>query len=339
MILRVMRALLAVLLVGACGHEGPWQPAAPPPSGPFSDAVPRRLTFNLGDDRAPAVGTGPGASLVAFARFDPVESPTPCIAVIPVAGGTLARQHCPPARGVLDTFTNTWTAPALSPDGRQVAFLWERYGRTAELGAWTSELVVAAVESPSAPGLRVLLQDPRPDGYVNSVIEPAWINGTTVRFLAAYDSIWKVKGGGAERFTDSLLVPRLVMDLDVTTGAVTPVPGGDSARAWTPAAGGGFWIVREPARLLHVLNGQVSEVDAFSQPVLDLALVDGLVVAALGDAAIEWIDPATGARGQIATAGPVRRVSGGAGRRFVAEVERGVELFGSPANLWLLEVP
>lgn len=338
MILNVMRALLLVVLLAGCGHDGPWRSVAPPASGPFTDVIPRRLTFNQGDDRAPSVGLG--GAFVAFARLDPIESPTPCIAVLPASGGTLAREHCPPLPGVIDTFTNTWTAPALSPDGRQVAFLWERYGRTAELSAWTSELVVAPVDSPSAPSRRVLLQDPRPDGYVNSVIEPVWMDAGTVRFLAAYDSIWKVKGGGAERFTDSLLVPRLVMELDVATGAVTPVQGGDSARAWTAAAGGAFWIVRAPARLLRVTNGVASEVDSFSQPVWDLAEVMGVVVAALGDAAaLEWLDPVSGARGQIATQGPVRRVSAAGGRRFVAEVERGVALFGSPANLWLFEVP
>ena len=59
-----------------------------------------------------------------------------------------------------------------------------------------------------------------------------------------------------------------------------------------------------------------------------------------GDAqTLEWLDPATGAQGRIDTPGPVRRVTAASGRQFIAEVERGVVLFGASANLWLYELP
>ena len=335
-----MRAIVPILLTlgAACGHEQPWYPVAPPANGPYTNAVPRRLTFNTGDDRAPALWTAGG--LIAFSRYDPIASPTSCIAYLPAGGGTLVGTYCPPLPSAADTFVSTWSAPVLSPDGRRVAFLWERSASTSALGAWTSELIVAPAAALRAPTFRWALQEILPEGYVNSIVEPAWIGGGAIRFLAAFDSIWKVKGGGAERFTDSAFVPRVVMEADPASGVLRRVAGGDSALAWTPGAGDNFWIVRAPARLLQVSGGVATERDAFSQPVADLAFVSGTVVAALGDsAAVEWIDPVTGARGQIATPGPVRRVSPAGGRRFVAEVERGVDPFGRPANLWLFELP
>lgn len=336
--MRFMPALLLALALG-CGHEAPWDTVAPPPMGPNGATLPRRLTFNTGDDRAPSLWNTGGQ--IAFARYDPVENAKPCVAYLPAEGGTLLNMHCPPPRSAADTFETTWGSPVLSADGRQVAFLWQRAGSAAELAAWTSELVIAPSASPHTPTARVTLQRFLPEGFATSMIAPVWQSPGTIRTLAAYDSIVKVKGGGAERFTDTALVARRLVDIDIATGAMTPVPGSDSGFAWAPAAAGGFWIARAPNRLFNVTGGVATERATFSMPVVDIAEVDGLVVAAFrGDTAmVEWIDPVSGARGQIATPGPVRRVAPAGGRRFVAEVERGVVLFGAGANLWLFEVP
>jgi hypothetical protein len=334
--MRLAHGLLLAVTLG-CGHEDPWSASAPNPLGPVTAGLPRRLTFNSGDDRAPALWADGG--LVAFARFDPVENAKPCIAYLPAEGGTLAAMHCPPPRSPADTFETTWGSPVLSTDGRQVAFLWQRAGTAAELAAWTSELVIAPRESPQTPVTRVNLQHFLPEGFATSMMEPVWHDAGTIRLLAAYDSIWKVKGGGAERFTDTLLVPRRLVDVDPASGLLTPVPGSDSAVAWTPRAAGGFWIIRAPNRLLDVTAGVAVPRGLYAGPVTDIAEVQGAVVAALGDTLVEWIDAQTGARGTIAMPGPVRRVAPAGGRRVVAEVERGVNEFGQPANLWLFEIP
>jgi len=332
------RLVLFLAIAAACGHEAAWSPVAPPPAGPPTTAMPRRLTYNTGDDRSPAFWLA--GSAIAFSRYDPVESAQPCIAVLPVEGGTLTAMRCPPPPSPADTFVSTWTSPALSPDGRRVAFHWSRSASAAALGPWTSEIVVAPVDSPRAPIVRLPLQESFPQAYVNSLAKPAWTASGTVRFLATIDSIVKVKGGGAERYTDTFTVARFVAELDPATGALTQVAGGDSAIAWTPGASNDFWTVRESARLIQVAGGTVTERGAFTHPIADIALVNGLVVATLTDtAAVEWLDPTNGNHGLIAMPGPVRQVSAAGGRRFVAEVERGVVLFGAPANLWLYEVP
>ncbi len=334
--MRFVHVLLLAATFG-CGHEDPWSTVPPAPLGPFTPTLPRRLTFNSGDDRAPTLWTM--GNQIAYARYDPVESAEPCIAYLPAEGGTLVDMHCPPLPSPAETFVSTWSSPALSLDGSQVAFLWERAGSVAELGSWTAELAIAASDAPQTPTVRVPLQEFLPEGFVNSIIEPVWLNGGTVRMMAAYDSIWKVKGGGAERFTDSLVVPRRLVDVDIASGTLTPVPGSESGSAWAPAAAGGFWIVRRPGQLYSVTNGVAAFRAAFSGPVADIAEVADRIVAAWGDTLVEWIDPVNGTRGQIAMPGPVSRVAPAGGRRFIIEVVRGIVLFGAPANLWLWELP
>ena len=334
--MRLAPVLLVVLTLG-CGHEDPWHSAAPVPLGPATPGLPRRLTYNTGDDRAPTLWTS-GAQ-IAFARYDPVASPKPCIAYLPAEGGTLVDTYCPPVPSPADTFESTWGAPVLSADGSQVAFLWQRAGTAAELAPWTSLLVIAPRASPRTVTTQVDLMRFLPEGFTTTMIEPVWQDGGTIRLLAAYDSVWKVKGGGAERFTDTALVPRRLVDVDIATGTVSPVSGSDSGVAWAPAAAGGFWIVRAPDRLFAVTNGVAAFRAAFSAPVVDIAEVADRIVAARGDSLVEWLDPATGTRGQATLPGPVHRVAPAGGRRLVAEVERGVGAFGEPANLWLVEIP
>jgi hypothetical protein len=334
-----MRALSlpALLLLAACGHEAAWRAAAPPDVGPNGPTLPRRLTFNTGDDRSPAYWSGGG--LIGYIRQLTADNRSGCIAYLPAEGGTVAASYCPPPPGMVDTFVSTWRMPVRSPDGTRVAFHWLRSARTSALASWTSELVVAAATNPRQPEYRVPLQHTLAEGHINAVIDPIWTAAGRIQFLGAYDSIWKIKSGEAEIYTDSALAPRAVVEVDPVAGTLTRVPGGDSAIAWTPGTGSEFWIVRRPARLLQVVNGVATERAVLSLPVEDMAFVNGVIVAALGDTLVEWIDPATGARGQIGTTGPVRRVSPAGGRRFVAEVERGRDQFGMPANLWLFELP
>jgi hypothetical protein len=334
--MRLAHGLLLAVTLG-CGHEDPWSAAPPRPLGPATTTLPRRLTFNVGDDRAPSLWAD--GSVIAFARFDPVASPKPCIAYLPAAGGTLVDMHCPPAPSAADTFESTWGSPVLSPGGDRIAFLWQRAGSAAELAPWTSELVIAPRSTPRSPTTSVTLIRFLPEGFVTSMTEPAWRDAGTIRLLAAYDSIWKVKGGGAERFTDSARVVRRLVDVDIATGTLTPVAGGDSGIAWAPRGSDGFWLARSGGRLFEVSAGVPVERGVFSATVTDLAEVSGRVVAATGDTLVEWLDPVSGVRGQIAMRGPTYRVAPAGGRRFVAEVERGIVLFGSMANLWLYEVP
>jgi hypothetical protein len=310
--------------------------------------MPRRLTFDGvgGADRSPSVAAG----VLAYSRLsDEVGSRERCIALLPPEGGTLLATLCPPPPPVPDDSVVTWVEPVVSPDGARIAYVYEKSYQFAVLAASDRELRVAPIDDPADVEFSWETYLRLPDNrLVNAVMNPSWRDSVTIRFLAAEDYIPKVKGGGAERFTDTTLVPKALMDVNLVTGEATVVPGADSAVAYAPAPDGGTWLVVESdrTRLLHQALGSSEwvEVGFFSRGVLDLVQVDGLAVAVLTDSSwVEVLDPSTGVLDSASVPpgwGWVLRIAAVPGsRRLVAEVEQPVDQFGGPANLWLMELP
>jgi hypothetical protein len=315
-----------------CAHGEPFEPEASAPLEPVASALPRRLTFNVGDDRSPAWA---GAEVV-YSRYDPSRGTSAqCLARLPAEGGTLVSLQCPPPPTPADTFVSTWLEPTLSDDGRSVAFVWQRGARVSALAAWTHHLVVAPTDSPAAPRHETLLAGTLWGAFYTTAYELTWAGPGRVRFLAAYDSVFKVKGGGAERFTDTVVVPRGLAELDLATGTISLVAG--EVSAYTVGPDGAPWV--PDADTLKRVAGQWTPILALGGPVTDLAVADEHVVAARGSPAVDWWDLTTGASGTVVLPGPVRRIAAVGGRRLVAEVELDDRAFGAPANLWLFELP
>jgi hypothetical protein len=336
-----------IALFGACGHEAPYEWTGPAPHGPISVALPRRLTFNPGDDRNPSVTAG----TLVFSRLalDRGGGRERCLAFLPAEGGTLRGTVCPPppSASPADTFIDTWVEPALSPDGQQIAFVWQQ-GAPASYYTWTRDLVIAPVLDPSHPTFRWQAWYVLPDGRIaTAVSKTMWLGPTSLRFLASYERVFKVKGGGAGRLTDTVIDVFSLLDLDLATGQARVVPGADSAIAYAPApAGGGVWLVKssDSTQLLLLAQGVDTAVPiaTFSGPVADLTNVSGVPVALFsGGLLIEWIDLTTGVRGNVGSATPISRVVAVPGTRlFVAEVEKtGTPLAPDGANFWLFGIP
>jgi len=360
---------VASLALAGCEHGSPGVLEPSGDVGPFRSTLPRRLTFYDGDDRSPSV-TG---NVLVFARqgdayVDRQYLPTgreQCIAFLPLEGGTLQQVLCPHALIVPpDTFVHTWFEPALSPDGSRIAYMWMRSTRIQALAFMDAYLTVNAVDRPQDT-TRVRARV----GYVEAGVNPrhaniatrvTWVDAERIRFLATFEHIIKVKGGGAERIDDTLYYPLALMEMDAATGAMHAIPGGDSVVAYATAPDGGIWLVRasDSAAVLHLdpATGARSLVGRFSSTVLDLIAVDGAPVAIVspmldlatalqvpvvrGGGAVERLDLATGLLLRMTDfAGPVVRIAAAGGRRFVAEVERANVPFGVPSDLWLLEVP
>ena len=331
------------MLSAACEHTSPLEYEPPEALPPASDALPRRLTFSTGADRGPAVSGG----VLAYSRMDEVPgSRERCIALMPPRGGTLLATLCPPPPTTREDSVTTWVEPVVSPDGERIAYVHQKSSARAVLGTGR-HFHVAPLDDLTAVEFRWMPFLNLPDGRtMDALMKPSWRDSTTIRFLAARDFIPKVKGGGAERFTDTTLIALALMEVDLVTGEVTVVPGADSAIAYAPAPDGGTWIVTlsDRTRLLHQAPGSSEWVDVgtFSDGVLDLANVDGLAVAALTDSAtIEGLVPETGERVRLGRLFDwVLRVAAVPGTRwFVAEIERPIDSFGGPANLWLMELP
>ncbi len=366
---RLLVLLLAPLALAACEHVEPGAVQAPADVGPATQALPRRLTYHVLNDRTPSVSGGVLVySWQGDAYPDVTYSPIGregCIAFLPVEGGTIRHLFCPHALlSPADTFVHTWFEPSLSPDGARIAFTWQRGPNVGALGFEDADLVVAPAERPADPAaVRVVVTYAETGAYprrASHASKITWLGGDRLRFLATWEHIYKVKGGGSEQPTDTVYVPLALMDLDLATRALTPVPGGDSVVAYAAAPTGGVWIVREPRRdsllLLDPATGARTPVGAFSTGVRDLIALDGAPVAVVdsvietgpvcvcvpiqGGLTIERLDPATGARTRLTGfSGPVRHIVAAGGRRLVAEVEQASLPFGAPSDLWLLEFP
>lgn len=352
---RVLALIVAPLALAACEHAAPGAVQPPTDVGPFTATLPRRLTLSVLNDRTPSVTGGVlvyarQGDAYANAGYTPVGREE-CLAFLPVEGGTIQRLFCPHSLlSPADTFVHTWYEPALSPDGARIAFTWQRGPNVGPLGFWDTSLMVTAVDHPTdTTQVRAIVNyaeaglSPRRADFASKI---AWLDGSHLRFLATWEHIFKVKGGGAERVTDTAYVPLALEDMDLATRAITPVPGGDSVIAWAPAPSGGVWVVREPRPdslfLLDPATGRRTPVGRFGGPVTDLAAVDGAAVAITSaGVALERLDPATGALTvqDSIFAGPMVHVAAAGGRRVVVEAQQARLPFGAPSDLWLLEFP
>ena len=337
---------LGCCLLAACEHAWPYDASAPDPLGPRGQALPRRLTYSAGDDRHPSVY----GNWLVYSRLNPDEQGNErCVAVLPVDGGTIQQEVCPAhLRTLADTFVDTWIEPALSPDGRRVAYMWQQGSLVSVLGFGATRIVVAPIEQPGdTTGFLWRIFYIRPDGrHSDAITQLSWADDHTLRFRIGYEFIFKVKGGGAERYTDTTFESYGLADLDVETGALRVSVPGDSALQYAPAPDGGVWLTRSaaPERLLHLAPGadSATTVGGFSGPVRWLTSVAGLPAAIVSDTLVEWLVPGDSLpHRQVVggSLGPVTRIVGVPGtRRFVAEIERGWDLFGDRANLWLYEL-
>jgi WD40-like Beta Propeller Repeat len=343
-----MRLLVVgFLLVAACEHAGPAGTGVLDPLGPRTSALPRRLTYSPGDDRHPAASD----SRIAFSRLDPGEvGGERCLAFLPVEGGTIDREFCPPPPLVAaDTFVDTWTEPAFSPDGKYIAYLWQQGSLVSVLGFWSTSIVVAPAErAGDRSGFVWPIHYVAPSGRIGDAVSAiTWADPGTLRFLIGYEFIFKVKGGGLIRYTDTTFQSYGLAELDIGSATLRLVPGGDSVVAYAVAPDGGLWLARsdQPQELQYLAPGSdtPTAVATFAAPIAGLAAVDGRAVALVSDSAVVWIEPgdSTGHALPVGPGvGPVRRIAAVPGtRRFVVEIERGRDLFGDPANLWLYELP
>lgn len=349
------RAMVVALLAGTlgCGHDAAFVPVRHPDVGPFAPGTPRRLTFSPRDDMMPRVTGG----TLLFTRqgerdlseYTGLPRET-CIAILPVEGGTLSGTLCPhDFLPLSDTLVHSWFEPSLSPDGTRLAFNWQRAYRISALGLVDANLLVTSLANP-ADTTQVRLQmdyveagqNPRNADVATDI---AWIGNDTLRFLSTFEQIIKVKGGGAERVTDTIMRGLHLSELDLVTRVVRHLPGGDSVYAYANAPDGSIWLVREPDSTLLLrldpATGNRTPVGRFSFPVMDLIAVDGAPVAALnGLLDIERMNPATGAlESWDAFQHAILRIADAGGRRIIAEVEQATVLFGAPSDLWLVSIP
>jgi hypothetical protein len=177
-------ALATLLAALACGHGEPFGATPPGALEPLDPTLPRRLTFNSAADVSPSVV----GDTIVFSRQDSGRADGDvCLALLPVEGGRLYRTAC--AHGTsADTVRDSWLRPAVSPDRRRVAFLYERRA-VASGGLLSRALVVASFDAPDSVAVTVAGSYDLPGGGLgNGFHQISWADDVTVRFLGGTET-------------------------------------------------------------------------------------------------------------------------------------------------------
>ncbi len=150
--------------------------------------------------------------------------------------------------------------PSLSPDGWEVACKWQQGTIIGLLGFWSSSVVVAAAAQPTERTLTWPIVWIAPNGRLaDDVASLTWADDHTLRFLVGYEFIFKVKGGGQTRYTDTTFESFALAQLDAATGAFSIVPGGLDVLAYAPRWWSGGWLLRGSRESLAVRAALMAE--------------------------------------------------------------------------------
>src|SRR5258708_7443005 len=247
--MRIARVALPVLLAAfACDHPTPPEPGSYWPQGPFSTAIPRRLTFNPGQDLTPAwLPDGSGISY-QYQRLDE-RAFDRCLGILPAAGG-VRREICntnPKSGGSTDVYGS----PAVSAGGRLFYTRASDFWRLHNFVPTYQSVVVAPLATPLlVDSVRNLPYAVTPGGTMHYGIDNVrWLGDSAVMYVAEF-----VIYGSCARCRDTVRtgIELARMDLQRVPGAVTSIPGTDSASSVALGAGDTiFYTVAGDSRVLR----------------------------------------------------------------------------------------
>jgi hypothetical protein len=290
--LRIGFALLAAL--AGCGHSDPFRPDPPAPAPPFSTLSPRRLTFNLGDDRTPAWLPDGSAILYSSEREDRPDHDR-CLAELPRDGGTIQRRVCR-VDPIHEDSTDLMEAPAVSPQGRIFYHQVVSWIGQQKLGA--SALMLAPAAHPLESSRVSALPYTARNGRIHSSVRsPQWMGNDTLVFLAE-----QLFYEGSTFFPDTFYTGLDVALLDLSGGApdLEVIAGTDYASSVSASEDGGavFYTLGGDSRVLKrvLATGEVTTVYDFGGGVIvrDVQVRGRYLVAVVGGSVLYRFEDAHG---------------------------------------------
>jgi hypothetical protein len=232
--MKVARIALPVLLaVIACDHPTPPEPGNYTPGGPFSTAVPRQLTFSPGPDLTPTWLPDGSGILYQFERLDQPDGDR-CLGILPAEGGTLRAEICNNTLAGADS-TDAYGDAAVSSLGRIFFTRASAAWRLHNLAPAVADIVVANLATPwIVRSIRSLPYSVAPGGPTHfAVAQPRWLGDSAVVYVA--QNVFYIRGVGYDTLRVGIELAR--MDLRVSPGSVTRIPGTDSASSVALGAG------------------------------------------------------------------------------------------------------
>src|SRR5258708_1252438 len=184
--MRIARVALPVLLAAfACDHPTPPEPGSYWPQGPFSTAIPRRLTFNPGQDLTPAWLPDGSGIIYQFQRLDEPDFDR-CLGILPAAGG-VRREICNTNPKSADS-TDVYGSPAVSAGGRLFYTRASDFWRLHNLAPTYQSVVVAPLATPLlVDSVRNLPYAVTPGGTMHYGIDNVrWLGDSAVMYVAEF---------------------------------------------------------------------------------------------------------------------------------------------------------
>jgi hypothetical protein len=226
------RALAVALAVVSCAHEGPFTPASYTPGQPAGSGSLVRLTFNLGQDLAPAWLPDGSGFLYTIERRDRPDLDR-CLARMPAAGGSIEREICNLTAASGDS-VDAYSAAVVSAAGRlayvrasaPIGFSWP-------LSPRRHDLVLATLTD--ARRVTVLESFPvaAPSGHDHDeAAQIRWLSDQALIYLAqSVKYVAPCQTCGRDTITIGVEIARL--DLTGAVPALSILPGTDSASSFT----------------------------------------------------------------------------------------------------------
>jgi hypothetical protein len=282
------------LLVSACSHDIPVQPEAASPLPPFSTLLPRRLTFNVADDRTPAWLPDGSGIIYSMEREDRSDHDR-CLAILPSEGGTVRTTYCQ-LHPEYDDSTDLMEAPAVSPDGRVVFHQVISWVGRQKLGASTIRL--GRADDPVHAMVLLDLPYAAPNGRAHSSIRtPQWIGRDSLVYLAE-----QLFYEGSTFYPDTFYTGLDVMLLDLSGPApvYTVIPGTDFASSVSLSFDQAaiYYTLGGDSRVFHrvLSSGEVTVVYDFGvgTVVRDAQVREDRLVAVVGGSVLYRLEDAHG---------------------------------------------
>ena len=180
---RLIATLALALDLVACQHTTPFPPGDYGSGQPFATGPVRRITFNLGDDRAPAWLTDGSGLLYSLQHLDRPDLDR-CLGLLPPGGGRLEREVCD-RNLAADDSTNVLTEPAADATGR-LAYLLVG-SRIRDIAPGYVAVVLGTLESPTAVRTLWIFPDTAADGVRHDeASQLRWLSPTSLVFLVEH---------------------------------------------------------------------------------------------------------------------------------------------------------
>lgn len=353
--------LVLALAALSCGHEGALATGSYAPNQPAGAGALVRLTFNPGQDLGPSWLPDGSGVVYTDEHFDTTipRDLDRCLALLPAAGGTIAREICDRIPAAQDS-VNAFTAPAVSPDGR-LAYVRATAPVSAgwPVAPYAQQLVVASGDDPDQARVLRTIPYPGPSGRIHqAVAQVHWLGDSSLVYVGQkVDYSAPCPGCELDTLPTGLEVVRLL--LGGSNPVLTMLPGTDQASSVTATGDDTvYFTVNGDSRVfrLRVSSDSVAVAHDFGAGTIarDVQVAAGRLVAVVGGDVSYANDPALGsvqrdhggqlvlvdlASGQETTLTPPTAfyrhpALAPDGRHVVAE-----QVFARTTDLYLLEVP